>query len=913
MSEVSTPTTYTGTLPIETLYNVPPTFSQIQQASGEPYGPSESTSLSPQYYSNQMYNGWNGFAGQQLPEESGYGDYNANGLYGYPEEGGLPYAGDESGLGGMPFIEDGVPPQLPLLPLTNVPYPNGPAQQNPQTDGAQQPAPKPEPKPKPKHHGGGGLFGAISGAISGVAHAVGGAVNKVAHVAGDVVHDVGKVTGKIEQGVIDVGSDVAGGALKAVGLKGAGDAVEHAGHDVGKFVYNVNDKVSGFTGDVVKGVGDGADGLIEGVGGIIAHPIETVKGLASLGFHAAALVPGIGTPLLMAQAAFNHESLADAYGSDLGYVKNTGKALASGFTGALHKDGVGGAVGYTAFNVAAILATGGAGGAADGAVEAAGAAGEIAEGTSAAGELTAGTAAADGTSAARELTAGGGSTAGETGGTTAGGTTAGGTGGTTAGGTTAGGTGGTTAGGTTAGGTGGATTGGATDGAAPGGAANGGATSGGTATDGAAPGGGTATDGAAPGGANTDGAAPGGGTTAEPPPYSTLSQEQRDILTRDYSRPGWETQRAEQFQAAQQALGVDEYSTPAEIQQAYRNFARELHPDSFSGDPEGAAAAQENFKSVSNAYSILKNDASWADRPSSLEDGAAQRAAAQAATDNGAAGAGGAEANGGPQPGGVNGNSYFNRAGQFVGRAGNYARDFINNVQGRFAAGNFGQRFSDFAGNVQSRFADANLGQRFSDFAGNVQGRFADANLGQRFGDFTTSARARFGEFYNNFSENVGPYASRAWNSTKNYVGHLNQQMWDLNDKWMADIKDFGNRFNTTWNRYGSNWGHAGADGAAPGAGAAGADGAAPGAGAAGADAAEPAANGFEAPLKVPTTRDEALQTLGLGPDASPTQIHSAYLKSIRQWHPDTIGDGPGAQFATQNSQAINVAKDLLA
>jgi len=51
------------------------------------------------------------------------------------------------------------------------------------------------------------------------------------------------------------------------------------------------------------------------------------------------------------------------------------------------------------------------------------------------------------------------------------------------------------------------------------------------------------------------------------------------------------------------ALGVDKKASDEEIKKAYRKLARQYHPDKNAGD----AAAEERFKEIQEAYSILSN------------------------------------------------------------------------------------------------------------------------------------------------------------------------------------------------------------------------------------------------------------------------------------------------------------------
>src|SRR5215210_75634 len=52
-----------------------------------------------------------------------------------------------------------------------------------------------------------------------------------------------------------------------------------------------------------------------------------------------------------------------------------------------------------------------------------------------------------------------------------------------------------------------------------------------------------------------------------------------------------------------EALGVDRKASEEEIKKAYRKLARQYHPDRNPGD----AGAEERFKEVQEAYSILSD------------------------------------------------------------------------------------------------------------------------------------------------------------------------------------------------------------------------------------------------------------------------------------------------------------------
>jgi COMPASS component SWD3 len=60
------------------------------------------------------------------------------------------------------------------------------------------------------------------------------------------------------------------------------------------------------------------------------------------------------------------------------------------------------------------------------------------------------------------------------------------------------------------------------------------------------------------------------------------------------------------FQACQ-TLAVDIKATPAQIKEAYRNLARQWHPDRFI-DPIEKQTAEERFKQINAAYEYLKKE-----------------------------------------------------------------------------------------------------------------------------------------------------------------------------------------------------------------------------------------------------------------------------------------------------------------
>ncbi len=65
-----------------------------------------------------------------------------------------------------------------------------------------------------------------------------------------------------------------------------------------------------------------------------------------------------------------------------------------------------------------------------------------------------------------------------------------------------------------------------------------------------------------------------------------------------------QTTTAPEMRDLYEVLGVDKSAQPSDLKKAYRTLAQKFHPDKNPGDKE----AEEKFKEVSNAYSVLSDD-----------------------------------------------------------------------------------------------------------------------------------------------------------------------------------------------------------------------------------------------------------------------------------------------------------------
>lgn len=118
------------------------------------------------------------------------------------------------------------------------------------------------------------VTGAVSGFIDGAFGAIGDGIKKAIGAVGDVAEfAVDKVGDVAESGL-----DLAAAGLDAVGADGAADFTRKAGDAVDSAYDWVGKQADGF----VDGVGAALGDTVTGIGTTIAHPIETVKGVAHL-------------------------------------------------------------------------------------------------------------------------------------------------------------------------------------------------------------------------------------------------------------------------------------------------------------------------------------------------------------------------------------------------------------------------------------------------------------------------------------------------------------------------------------------------------------------------------------------------------------------------------------------------------
>lgn len=163
------------------------------------------------------------------------------------------------------------------------------------------------------------LWDKVTGAIGGFFEHAFGAIGDGIKSAIGAVGDVAKFTVKAVGKVSTVGLDLAAAGLDAVGADGAAKAVRKVDHAVEGAYDFVGNQVDGF----VHGVGDALGDTVEGVGAVIAHPVETVKGVAHLVTHPQEIAT-VGKAL-WAQAS------EGGFAHALGYVAgNLAPALLSG-------------------------------------------------------------------------------------------------------------------------------------------------------------------------------------------------------------------------------------------------------------------------------------------------------------------------------------------------------------------------------------------------------------------------------------------------------------------------------------------------------------------------------------------------------------------------------------------------------
>ncbi|MCP4291198.1 MAG: DnaJ domain-containing protein [bacterium] len=83
------------------------------------------------------------------------------------------------------------------------------------------------------------------------------------------------------------------------------------------------------------------------------------------------------------------------------------------------------------------------------------------------------------------------------------------------------------------------------------------------------------------------------------------------LTTADYEAAAAMFDTGTNLQASYSVLGISESATDGEVKKAYRNLAREYHPDVLASKGMGeefTAFAEDKMKSINNAYSDIKKD-----------------------------------------------------------------------------------------------------------------------------------------------------------------------------------------------------------------------------------------------------------------------------------------------------------------
>jgi len=265
-----------------------------------------------------------------------------------------------------------------------------------------------------------------------------GMLDWLEETAGSAVAEMGDVAGGAWDAASELGSDIYGG------MKAAGGAVHDAQHWVESGIDTMTDtsksgwgmlaesaegipvleelaggagwlgeQSAGFTGGLLKG----ATGLLGGVSGMVANPVDTAIGLEGMAEHAR-IAPGVANPLQVIHGLYNAATTGATLTGELNRTLNPveimagdidfgGKllgGLARPYIEAYDKGDYAGMAGRGAFDIGMLLLGVGEAEAAAGGAEALGALGEAAEGSSALGALGE---AAEGTGALSALEAAG--------------------------------------------------------------------------------------------------------------------------------------------------------------------------------------------------------------------------------------------------------------------------------------------------------------------------------------------------------------------------------------------------------------------------------------------------------------------------------------------------------------------------
>lgn len=181
------------------------------------------------------------------------------------------------------------------------------------------------------------------------------AIQGLADFLGDRVGDTARVQGRISEAVVNSGSGTVAAALDFAGQDGAADRVRRAGRTATRLLRQNTNEAAEISSDFVSGVGDGAGGLVEGIGTALANPVQTAEGLGRLA--------RLGSPAAQIGEVIRGRSPLEVLRENQQTVSGIIEGVREDYRQTGRDHGGAGQAGRAVFDIASTVLTGGSGGA----------------------------------------------------------------------------------------------------------------------------------------------------------------------------------------------------------------------------------------------------------------------------------------------------------------------------------------------------------------------------------------------------------------------------------------------------------------------------------------------------------------------------------------------------------------------